>query len=379
MTGTPFIRTIQFNDRHPIELPTEGVLALVGANNVGKTYFLKLLRSYIHGTAVEEVSPNGDIFDNIELGWRGSPEEAAPVAKERVENAFTPTEHGFRCNNRLSYAGGSIVKESQFNTLQSQTNSLGVFSDLFVEFDDAIARVHETSLKRQVAPQNNTEKTSLTQSAFENERASERIKNYFQRIFHKEISYYERHGNIGFILTPELQSASSAGHALNQDTKNHMDNSPKLWHQGLGMRSVLGLLLKIFAADKEIIIVDEPEAFLHPPQAAGLGNVLSEIAVSEKKQIILATHDRNLLNGLLKSGDHRVSIQRISRSGDSSWVKSIEPATLSNVRVKSLIRYSTIFDSLFVRMTVLVENEKDAYFYSEAIEHILTKDSNKYP
>src|SRR5699024_9519288 len=76
MVGTPFIKTIRINDRQTVELSSNSVLALVGANNAGKTYFLNLLRSHIHGATVQEISPNTDLFHAIEIGWRGTVNDA---------------------------------------------------------------------------------------------------------------------------------------------------------------------------------------------------------------------------------------------------------------------------------------------------------------
>lgn len=379
MVGTPFIKTIRINDRQTVELSSNSVLALVGANNAGKTYFLNLLRSHIHGATVQEISPNTDLFHAIEIGWRGTVNDAETVIQKRVQSVFTLTDHGYRNNNRIKYPGGSSIRDGSFPQIKNGTSSLGVYTDLFLEFDSAIERINETELQRQIRPSSSSDKESLTQLAYESVNASNSIKSYFRRIFHHEISYYERHGDLGFLLTAEQENGSPAGQALSQATKDHMDTSPKLWLQGLGMRSVLGLLLRIFASEKEIIIIDEPEAFLHPPQAAALGGVLAQISALQNKQIILATHDRNLLNGLLKNSNNSVSIQRISRISQKSHIECIEPETLSSVRNMSLIRYSTIFDSIFTRMTVLVENEKDAFFYSEVLEHILINDPENYP
>lgn len=378
MSGTPYINKIHLQDGGHIELDSNSILAVVGANNAGKTYFLKLLRSNLHSVTVEEVPPENNLFHALEIAWRGTGDDVSATALKRASQTFREGDLGYSVNNRIKYPGRSLLREEDFEGLAEKSSSLGPFTDLYLEFDDAIERISETELKRQVRPHEQQEKVSLAQLTYDSEEASNSIRSYFQRIFHEKISYYDRHGDIGFLLAPEQEYASLAGRALNQATKKHMDESPKLWLQGLGMRSVLGLLLKIFATQREILMVDEPEAFLHPPQAAALGGVLANIASSLDKQIILATHDRNLLNGLLKSNDTSVSIQRISRFGTESRLRSIDPQTLSNVRDKSLVRYSTLLDSVFVRMTVLVENEKDAYFYSEVLENLISEEPERY-
>ena len=46
---------------------------------------------------------------------------------------------------------------------------------------------------------------------------------------------------------------------------------PKLQEQGDGMRSFASILLNTFTSDYSMTLIDEPEAFLHPPQSRVLG------------------------------------------------------------------------------------------------------------
>lgn len=64
---------------------------------------------------------------------------------------------------------------------------------------------------------------------------------------------------------------------------------PLLEQQGDGMRSYMGLLLHILGGAHQITLIDEPEAFLHPPQARLLGRTLANRSVG-RQQVFLATH-----------------------------------------------------------------------------------------
>ncbi|WP_304722163.1 AAA family ATPase [Conexibacter sp. CPCC 206217] len=55
---------------------------------------------------------------------------------------------------------------------------------------------------------------------------------------------------------------------------NALDGLPLVPDQGDGMRSFIGLLLTILSSSHPLILVDEPEAFLHPPQAVSWGGSL---------------------------------------------------------------------------------------------------------
>ena len=87
-----------------------------------------------------------------------------------------------------------------------------------------------------------------------------------------------------------------------------------LENQGDGIKSFLGLALTVLSTNVDLICVDEPEAFLHPAQARTLGRWLSRQATLRNIQILVATHDRDFVLGLLET------IPRISghnRQGES--------------------------------------------------------------
>ena len=84
---------------------------------------------------------------------------------------------------------------------------------------------------------------------------------------------------------PEFQ------HELGRPTKDYLGQLrklPKLEDQGDGVRNYMGLILNMLAGHHDIILIDEPEAFLHPPQARLLARILAERA--SKQQLFLATH-----------------------------------------------------------------------------------------
>lgn len=60
------------------------------------------------------------------------------------------------------------------------------------------------------------------------------------------------------------------------DYYNQVTKLPELQDQGDGMRSFASILLDTFTSDHTITLIDEPEAFLHPPQARLLGKMLAK-------------------------------------------------------------------------------------------------------
>ncbi|WP_175274799.1 ATP-dependent nuclease [Prescottella equi] len=140
-----------------------------------------------------------------------------------------------------------------------------------------------------------------------------------------------------------------------------------LHEQGDGMQSVLGVLIPTVAAVYPVVLIDEPEAFLHPPQARILGAALSGIAASRGIQIIIATHDRNIVAGLLDTPDVPVTVARLTRNGNEARIHQLESDKLREVWNSPSLRYTNILDGLFHQFVVLAENERDCGFYAATL------------
>lgn len=141
----------------------------------------------------------------------------------------------------------------------------------------------------------------------------------------------------------------------------------KLEEQGDGVRSYVGLLLHILAGVQEILLIDEPEAFLHPPQARLLGKVLAEHA--KEKQVFAATHSSDIVRGALE-GNSSITIVRITRDGDVNHAAVLPDSAVKELWADPLLRYSNVLDGLFHDAVVLCEGDADCRYYSAVLEHL---------
>ena len=142
---------------------------------------------------------------------------------------------------------------------------------------------------------------------------------------------------------------------------------PRLDQQGDGMKSFLGLMLYILTSVYPIVLVDEPEAFLHPPQARLLGRMLGD-EKSRETQVFLATHDSDVLRGLLDSSAEDVTIVRLVREGDVNRTAQLDPEKVKDLWKDPLLRYSNILDGLFHEAVVLCEGDADCRFYASVLD-----------
>lgn len=143
---------------------------------------------------------------------------------------------------------------------------------------------------------------------------------------------------------------------------------PQLESQGDGMRSFVSVLLETFVSEEPIVLIDEPEAFLHPPQARLLGRMLAE--APNARQIVVATHSSDILRGALSVAHKSVGVLRITRTGTSNFVTCLDTQDVKQFWSDPLLRFSNVLDGLFHEKVVLCESDSDCRFYSAIADAI---------
>lgn len=137
---------------------------------------------------------------------------------------------------------------------------------------------------------------------------------------------------------------------------------PLIEHQSDGVRSFAGILLTLLTMPYGLILLDEPEAFLHPPQARLLGRNLRSVQLDG--QLLVATHSLDVLLGLVEAGPEGVLIVRLTRDGDRTFAQTLPPDELARLWADPLLRFSRALDGIFHDGVVVCEGDTDSQFYS---------------
>ena len=141
-----------------------------------------------------------------------------------------------------------------------------------------------------------------------------------------------------------------------------------LSEQGDGIRSAVAILTSLIVNDHSLFLIDEPEAFLHPPQARALGNNIAEL--SENKQCFLATHNIDFIRGILEKKSSRVRIIKINRNGNENEIHELINEDIQKIANDRNLKYTNILNGLFYSKVVLCEDETDCKFYSAILENL---------
>ena len=146
-----------------------------------------------------------------------------------------------------------------------------------------------------------------------------------------------------------------------RDARPILEKCGRLDDQGDGLRSYVGIVVALSTLNRSVFLIDEPEAFLHPPQAFRLGQFIASQA-SLSRQIVVATHSADVLRGIIfQSSD--AQIVRIDRIDDSNVVKPLDPAELKKLSLDPLLSASGVLDGLFYSGVVVTEADADSRFF----------------
>lgn len=147
----------------------------------------------------------------------------------------------------------------------------------------------------------------------------------------------------------------------NPEIYSRIAELPLLEAQSDGVRSFGGMLVTLLTTSFPLVLIDEPEAFLHPPQARLVGHYLARF--QEDGQIVIATHSLDVVLGLLAT-NKRVSVVRLSRHDEVTTALTLDPSRVSELWKDPLLRFSRAFDGLFHEGVVVCEGDTDSHFYS---------------
>jgi predicted ATPase len=149
-----------------------------------------------------------------------------------------------------------------------------------------------------------------------------------------------------------------------RDARQPMQQYEKLDDQGDGIRSFVGITTALLATKRNVLLIDEPEAFLHPPQAFRIGEFIAKQATNQR-QIILATHSVDVLRGIL-SHTTDATILRIDRRDQTNYFNILDSNRLQDLVNDPLLSSARVLDGLFYSGVVVVEADSDGRFYQTA-------------
>ena len=137
-----------------------------------------------------------------------------------------------------------------------------------------------------------------------------------------------------------------------------------------GIRAFTGLTAAVLSADYRVMLVDEPEAFLHPPLTRKLGKRLTQLAAERGANVLAATHSPDFVMGCIGSG-LAVNIVRLTYREGVAGARLLAAEKLEAMMRDPLLRSTGVLGALFHEGGVVCESDADRVFYNEINDRLL--------
>ncbi len=359
-----FINEIILHNGQKILLKENETIVIVGSNNAGKSVFLRSLIPKIISPVNESI-----IIKELDYKILGTKSTYIDWIKKR---SVIFSNGGL---NVYNFQGGSYNRlediSDRWENLKQSINAIiqSLYSFLTTE--------ERLNASKAIANIDYARQSSIQplHVLYTNSKIEKNISKIFKNAFGKNLILNRVGGqNTELYIEDQANFPSLSDENISAYLEAFSKLSP-LVNQGDGMKSFVGILLYLFTLDKSLIIIDEPEAFLHPPQAKLLGQVFTRDEIKSGQKFV-ATHSSDFLNGIIENNLEHIRIMRIKRVGDINQISQLGYETIKSLWNNPILKYSNALDGLFHEKVIVCESDADCQFYNAIKEALLALDEN---
>jgi ABC-type lipoprotein export system ATPase subunit len=353
-----WISEIEFSDKSIISVDENDIVVIVGPNNAGKSATLKEAAKMLR-----QKNDNGKVVLNININKSGSNEELVSHIGQFSQKTFQGNPEPYLQGFNFNIYQGSL--QSYWN---NSDNGISELTNIFV---------NTLSTEQRLSAANPPQSIKITTNAPQhpihflqkNDALELKFSEYFKQAFGTDLIVHRNAGNEVPLYVGKKPKPKEGEDRISEGYLRELEKLDLLHLQGDGMRSFVGVLLNAFISNHSILFIDEPEAFLHPPQARLLGKMLAKDLPSER-QLFLATHSEDFLKGLLDSNVQNLKIIRIQRKESINEISVLNSIDINEIWADSLLRHSNVLSGLFHTKVIICESDSDCRFFSAILSSL---------
>lgn len=348
-----FLKSITFNDGTQLSLSRNSIIVFAGANNSGKSQTLKDVENYFEGKPTI-------VITGFEADYCGVVDEPT-----FFNNRFYKCGDGrYQLFEKQIFGTLGFEKENIQAYWKEHNLKMGLYALFVRRLSTELRLTTSNDLRRDGQAQRNP-----IYKLHGNETLAQKISDYFRQAFGVDLVVHRREMQTVSLHVGVAPNRSNYNMDKEDEFYNQVSALPKLQEQGDGMRSFASILLDTFTSDYTITLIDEPEAFLHPPQARILGKMLAK-SNPEGRQLLISTHSEDFLQGLLDADNENVAVIRIDRTNSINKMNVLKSEDIKRLWGNPLLRYSNILNGLFHEKVVVCESDYDCLFYQAVLNAI---------
>ena len=345
------VEMIRFSGGNKFTFKPKEKIILVGPNNSGKSQTLR----EIFGITANGNQNRQVVVKEVTIKKEGTSDDLKRFLDAKLD-AKAELQDGYYSHNHWKMHMTHI----QFWDQQYLTNGL---APGFIKNISADRRLQICKPPNRVDP--HEQKSAPQHILFEDSSLMNSVSNLFKQAFRKDLMFDFRSKTLRIHVgvKPNDGLVDRAG----DDYTNAVRDNPLLHEQGDGMKSYAGILFETVVSNLDINLLDEPEAFLHPPQMRHIGKTLaSEVG----GQLFVATHSSDIMRGFLEGIKGDVRLLRIHREGSKNFVKEAKSEIVQELWKDPVLRYSKALEGIFHEETIVCEAESDCRLLNAMADHL---------
>ena len=179
-------------------------------------------------------------------------------------------------------------------------------------------------------------------------------------------------GQLRLRLSDRAPADTEEERSLSERAVSFHSNATLLSQTSDGTRAFCGILTEVMAGNPDLLLLDEPEAFLHPGLSYKLGLEMARQVQSTDKKIVVSTHSANFLMGCVSAGI-AVNVLRLTYKNGVATARLLPANDLRSLMKNPLLRSANVLSGLFYENVIVCEADSDRAFYQE-INHRLLRE-----
>lgn len=355
-----YIKEIVFSSGLNVALNSDSILLIVGPNNSGKSATLSGIKVFLEGFQPKNTVPLMDVLLH-----------RCSKIDELLDIVGSPT----------NQSGGYSLGAYNFHELDLERwwgeseQKIGPFlCQLLISDLTTRQRLEDCDPVKASDLRVRFAATHPFHHMYRDSQLEERVSRVVRRAFKADLVMDRSAGGIIPAYIGERPILAEGEDRTSLSYVSRIEKLGKLESQGDGIRSFVSIVSRVLTEDRPIQLIDEPEAFLHPPQARLVAETVA--AHGGGRQTIIATHSSEVVQGLLSENASRVSVVRLSRVGDNASATYLSSERVAALWRDPILRFSNILDGLFHDGVIVTEADADCRFY-EAVANVSVPGSER--
>lgn len=369
------IKNIQLKSGRALDTEKTNVDALpitvfVGPNNSGKSQILRELNQFcIDGNN----NSNNKIIDRIEFVAIQENAIEETINKIKLEPHFNEMVYSDHILVGRNGERQQVHLPEYKNALMNPNARVSQFCSWFLRYSTLILNGNNriNLINSQSAGNLQGPPHSSFQMLFRDDEKRAQVRRIIYEAFGKYLVIDPTNlGNFSLRLSIKEPENDLEERGIHKEAVEFHRNAVPIEHASDGVKAFTGMVTEMVAGDPSILLMDEPEAFLHPSLAFNLGKEVASIMSHSDKRLFVATHSPNFIMGCIQSGAP-VNIVRLTYRDGVATSRILPNEDILTLMRNPLLRSVGVLSALFYEFVVVTESDADRAFYQEINDRLL--------